>query len=337
MLCIRQAEKTIHPGTPLFLANMTDKVILGVFQATSEVGINIDPTAWARQGSTSSPFPVQVRFTCILQAPILMEAEPFMKDIFPGGKLRIGPLPPRQTHLLADAFAERARMFEQPPGGMPPMGSMNEDDPNGSATVGQRGYYRPSHRHFRTVWLGMESTRAYNVPRNLLGPGARNVKSIMEESNNAVRIRLRGVDSGFKEGPEQAEVREPIHFIVSSDDPQQLDVALGKVHHLLERIHHEYEQANTRGGGGGGGHRGRPPPDHHMGFMPPPHMMMGHPMGMPHGDMMMMPPPQFFDGPGPGRHMQHGGSHHGGSHHDQWDGGRDRRSHDRGRSSSSRN
>jgi hypothetical protein len=314
-----QARQTIRPGAPLFLLNTSDNLLFGIFQATSEVGYDIDPTAWARPGSSSSPFPVQVRFRPLVEAPFIMELDPLVQEVFPGGRLRVGPLNPRQTHQLADAFAERAMVFRRGPMGMVPM---NENDPGGSITVGQRGFYRPPHSLYRTVWLGMESTRAYNVPRNLLGPGGRNVKSIMEEANNAVRIRLRGVDSGFKEGPEQKEVEEPLHFIVSSDDPEQLEIAIAKLHRLLERIHHEFEQAHARGGQRGGRQH---PPGPPMGFMPPPpppHMMMGPPMGPPG----MMPPPFFDAGPPP----PHPPPHHG-MPPPRWDAGRDRRQPDRDR------
>lgn len=253
----------------------------------------------------------------MLEAPFIMESDPLIREVFSGGRVRVGPLHPRQTHMLADAFAERAMVFNRPP--PMGMGPMHEDDPGGSMTVGQKGFYRAPHSLVRTVWLGMESTRAYNVPRHLLGPGGRNVKSIMEDSGNTVRIRLRGLDSGFKEGPEQREVDEPIHFIVSSDDREQLEMAIGKLHVLLERIHHEHQQANARGGPRGGRQH---PPGPPMGFMPPPHMMM---MGPPMGPGGMMPPP-YFDGPPPP-----------GMHPPQWDGGRDwRPPRDRSHSSHSR-
>lgn len=112
------ARRVVHPGTTLFLFNMSDKSILGVFEATSPIGHNLEPDAWARgddglaggYGGMESPFPVQVRVRPILEAPPVSESDPEVKAILGGGrnKNRIGPLSQQQCQDLADLMAQRA-------------------------------------------------------------------------------------------------------------------------------------------------------------------------------------------------------------------------------------
>jgi hypothetical protein len=72
----------------------------------------------------------------------------------------------------------------------------------------------------------------------LLGAQAAHVLQIVNAlaSTNCLQIRLRGIGSGFKEGPFQVEHNEPLHFVVSADDEIILKRAMVKVNDLVERV-----------------------------------------------------------------------------------------------------
>jgi hypothetical protein len=63
------ALKHIVPGTPLFLLNMSDRHILGIFEAISPAIVNMIPGAFAHGPRVPSPMPVQVRIGVALNGP----------------------------------------------------------------------------------------------------------------------------------------------------------------------------------------------------------------------------------------------------------------------------
>jgi hypothetical protein len=53
--------QNIVPGMPLFLFNYSDRKLHGIFEATSEGELHIDPSAWSRDGKSETGYPAQVR------------------------------------------------------------------------------------------------------------------------------------------------------------------------------------------------------------------------------------------------------------------------------------
>ena len=51
-----------------------------------------------------------------------------------------------------------------------------------------------------------------------------------------VRVRLRGIGSGFIEGPNQAELPEPLHFNVSAENEQLLALTVIQLRELIARV-----------------------------------------------------------------------------------------------------
>lgn len=71
------AVQYIQPGTPLFLQDVTTKMLHGLFEATSPANLNIERQAFTHGGKLNeSMYPVQVRFQQILQAPMIPEIDP---------------------------------------------------------------------------------------------------------------------------------------------------------------------------------------------------------------------------------------------------------------------
>jgi len=100
---MKSAASVIKPGCSIFLFNVTDRLLFGIFEALTPAIMNIVPTAFSKNPrATSSPFPVQIRVRVSLECPPVEDTDPILNDILrtrSGG--RIGPL----THSQAEAVA----------------------------------------------------------------------------------------------------------------------------------------------------------------------------------------------------------------------------------------
>jgi cleavage and polyadenylation specificity factor subunit 4 len=64
------AANCIVPGSTIFLFNVTDRLLFGIFEALTPAIMNIEPTAFSKNPkATTSPFPVQVRVRVALECP----------------------------------------------------------------------------------------------------------------------------------------------------------------------------------------------------------------------------------------------------------------------------
>lgn len=104
---MKHAASCIRPGSSIFLFNVTDNLLFGIFEALTPAIMNIDPRAFSKNlKATSSPFPVQIRIRVSLECPPLDDADPILNDILRsrvGG--RIGPLTFAQSEALASLLA----------------------------------------------------------------------------------------------------------------------------------------------------------------------------------------------------------------------------------------
>lgn len=57
---------------------------------------------------------------------------------------------------------------------------------------------------------------------------------------NKIRIRLRGIGSGFKEGTLQQELQEPMHFNISAENEELLRVAVDKIQNYITNTRNDY-------------------------------------------------------------------------------------------------
>ena len=111
---MRHVASEIKPGSSIFLFNVTDRLLFGIFEAVTPATMNIDPRAFSKNPkATSSPFPVQVRVRISLECPPLEDTDPLVNDILRtrvGG--RIGPLTNAQTEALATLLAVQCGAME---------------------------------------------------------------------------------------------------------------------------------------------------------------------------------------------------------------------------------
>lgn len=270
------ASKNVAPGTPLFLMNMSDRHVLGIFEAMTPAATNIVPGAFAHGGQGPSPFPVQVRFAVVMNAPAINSADPQVKVIFGERGIRIGPLSLQVTQRLADVFTERiGPVFGRgpPPMGMgmgmgmgpgqmpPPSGgdhfhrsqsSGPSSSGGGGGGGGSRGDRGDSSSAFTEKMLvGIEPDSDFGVTRRIIGPAGSHMKRISQEAGGGAKIKVRGRGSGSKESTED-EANEPLMIIVSAENERSFSIACELTSQLLGNIHRDFQafrQRHERGGG----------------------------------------------------------------------------------------
>ncbi|RHY13519.1 hypothetical protein DYB25_005694 [Aphanomyces astaci] len=241
------AVKNVQVGTPLFLLNMSDRHVLGMFEATSSVGMNIIPNAFTAgmpPGTTATPFPVQVRFRFVFDAP------PMLNDLLksvPGLErgVRIGPLTLEATQTLANVFAERCKAT-----------NLNQDGAKVEKKANEEQFI-----------VGIEEDKEFGVVQKILGPqGGSHVKRIILDAGGNAKVRLRGRGSGFIEANGE-EAKDPLMLVVSADNDRSFRIACDASRDLLGSVHRDYQaylHSKHRGGFppmmGGRGMRGPPPP-----------------------------------------------------------------------------
>jgi cleavage and polyadenylation specificity factor subunit 4 len=106
---MKAAAQGIVPGSCVFLFNVTDRLLFGIFEALTPASMNIEPTAFSKNPkATSSPFPVQIRVRVGLECPPLEDTDPILNDILRSrGSGRIGPLTFCQTEAIASLLAHQ--------------------------------------------------------------------------------------------------------------------------------------------------------------------------------------------------------------------------------------
>ncbi len=104
---MKHSASGIRRGSSIFLFNVTDGLLFGIFEALSSATTNIEPQAFSKNPkATSSPLPIQIRVRVSLECPPLDNSDVILNDILRtrvGG--RIGPLTHAQTEALATLLA----------------------------------------------------------------------------------------------------------------------------------------------------------------------------------------------------------------------------------------
>lgn len=106
---MKGSAAAIKPGSAIFLYNVTDRLLFGIFEALTPAMANIEPTAFSKNPkATTSPFPIQIRFRVVLECPPVEEADPVLNDILRNRKGgRIGPLTHAQAVGLGSLLASQ--------------------------------------------------------------------------------------------------------------------------------------------------------------------------------------------------------------------------------------
>ncbi|TDH71227.1 hypothetical protein CCR75_003486 [Bremia lactucae] len=260
------AQQHVTPGTPLFLLNLSDHHLLGIFEAISPAIVNLLPGAFCRGPSMSSPFPVQTRFVIMLNAPALPISDPQIQQVIGDNGINVGPLSVQVTQQLANVFAERSNVV------FPPMGPdhfRNQPEAGLSNTRhGPEGSKDPTEPAFlERLVVGIENDNEFGVTRRLIGPAGSNMKRISVEAGGNAKIRVRGRGSGGSKESGLDDTDEPLMVLVSAENEHSFRIACALTGELLTAIHRDYQIFQQCGPpphfvrGNGNFHRG-PPPRH---------------------------------------------------------------------------
>jgi len=108
--------KALQPEkSALFLFNMSDRRLHGLFHASSAGGANINRDAWNKGSSNSSPFPAQIEFVIARDCEPIHEKE--FKHVFPD-KHRIRKLDKSEVQKLVRLFLRDTKPTATPAGGI---------------------------------------------------------------------------------------------------------------------------------------------------------------------------------------------------------------------------
>ncbi|OQS06800.1 hypothetical protein THRCLA_01167 [Thraustotheca clavata] len=281
------AAKNVRPGAPLFLLNMSDRHVLGMFEAISPIVPNMIPNAFAHGPNVPSPFPIQVRFQVVLNAPPVLNDH--LKSI-PGLErgIRIGPLSLAATQALANVFAERCGATNLNDG------DVKKPDEIVVPPQGSNGEYSDK------IVVGIEADHEFGPVRKIVGPGGAHVKRIMTDAGGNAKVRLRGRGSGTNEGNSD-ESNEPLSILVSADNEQSYRLAYAAALDLLHAVRQDFQafqgsNNRSRYPPSGPGYNGPPPP-----FAPQRNMRAPPIRGPPRGPPPGGPPPR---GPPPSQYRR---------------------------------
>jgi len=225
----QQKDIVIHQGAPLFVMDYQNQCVLGIFNADSPVSENIDPRAFCYMEGGPSLLPIQLRVNIAVDGPPIHLQDPEMREIFRETGFRQN-IDLKQTKALAQLFAKKAGKLGTTMGG-------NQGIPGQpAAPVTHATLYRPPFKNVAIVPIDIEGD-LFQIKKRVLGHNASTVLQIVEElgTKNSIRIRMRGIGSGYQEGPMAQEVQEPLHFNVSAETEELLNAVAARVKALIDR------------------------------------------------------------------------------------------------------
>lgn len=101
----------------------------------------------------------------------------------------------------------------------------------------------------------IENDKNFQVAKKIIGSGGCNMKNIIKKSTEGyyskkdlLKLRLRGMGSGYKEGPEKKESGEPLHLCVSAKNQDVYEIACNGVERLLNEIFNDFVKYSKKRG-----------------------------------------------------------------------------------------
>ncbi|OMJ70859.1 hypothetical protein SteCoe_31074 [Stentor coeruleus] len=104
--------------------------------------------------------------------------------------------------------------------------------------------------------IQIDNDKEFQVARRIIGSKGCNMKRIIEkcckgmnaQAHDIIKLRLRGVGSGFKEGPNNEESQDSLHLCVSSKYHPKFLTAVNEIEILLKKVYKDYgEYCITKG------------------------------------------------------------------------------------------
>ncbi|CAM9148497.1 unnamed protein product [Chrysoparadoxa australica] len=237
------AGKELRAGDPVFLMDVDQRLVFGIFEAATPITPRLDP-GLCSGGPGATPIPHQVRVRVALEAAPAALQDPAVVDILPPSPTPVN-ITAEQSQCLATLMARRAGALNMGAalGYDAAMAGAAASVPQGqNKPLSEGGWYVPILQFSEKVVIDIPPTakdRTFPVGRRLVGRGGEHIKRINEAVGGGVKLRLRGTGSGFLEGPMKMEAPEGLHMILSSNDATQLQAAVGLLRELIEEIRRE--------------------------------------------------------------------------------------------------
>ena len=240
----KEQTRFIHKGTTLLLYRLDTKQLFGIFAAGSECMTLLEPNAFAPDATTTTLYPVQVRFRVVAEVPPMEEDE--IAGLLGGGQ-PVRRVEPDVMQRLVDRMVQA--------GG----GATTVAMKNGLAIPGFDA--DPADGKFRErLFIGDEITddRRFRGAQRVAGPNGQNlIKIVNEVGTRALRLSLVGRGAGQSPGGEEGP--DGLALTIEANDAMTFSKALNKCTDLIDHIRDKHAQFVKEGVGvgvGDGGGRG---------------------------------------------------------------------------------
>ena len=144
----------VHGNTPLFLCDLSNQMLFGIFHSTSAVSKHIDPAAFAAFPGGPSNLPIQLRVGVVHECPPVSMRDPeIRRDIFKKGP-KFGAISVEETKALANMFVRKAGLTLGGPMGASMITSLQQQQMAATGEGSRRWAWRrtgPSADHVQTT------------------------------------------------------------------------------------------------------------------------------------------------------------------------------------------
>lgn len=244
----------IRPGTPLFLLNLKNGRLFGLFEAQDFPRNNLEPNAFLPHNSrkTRSLLPMQVPVNVVVELKPISAAQVATHTIPRGFEAAFKPLSISQTQQLVNLLFIKSGLLNGPSQGQGhPARDNNYDDssrvnfsPNLPEGISMLDLKHPADTggfYIQTILINIPFKPGYKAANRLIGRGGSRLRMIQQESGVACRIR------GENEQNQESEILGPIYAELKSSSRQPLDRAIDLMKKNIEEVIDQHDHYVRKG------------------------------------------------------------------------------------------
>ena len=107
----KHQSRFIHIGTTILLFNMHSRKLMGIFESLSDRPALYEPNAWVKDMTSTSPYPIQVRFRIVCEVPMMDEQE--IAGLLPDSNERVRRVSQIKMQEIVDKMIENGGGAEE--------------------------------------------------------------------------------------------------------------------------------------------------------------------------------------------------------------------------------
>ena len=107
----KHQSRFIHIGTTILLFNMHSRKLMGIFESLSDRPALYEPNAWVKDMTSTSPYPIQVRFRIVCEVPMMDEQE--IAGLLPDSNERVRRVSQTKMQEIVDKMIENGGGAEE--------------------------------------------------------------------------------------------------------------------------------------------------------------------------------------------------------------------------------